>query len=289
MAVFIGGTPVALAKLRKPVQITEVKTVVDEGANTTTFTITGKNFSYRNYLKVSLGEVGELMIDGVPTDTQIVATWPSAIAAGDYLLKVSKGRRPHKKDTYDLTIGTAGPKGEKGDKGDTGVMGAMGPKGEKGDKGDTGAMGPAGPPGPGGSDGGFPCSEGGTNVGTRWVVATSGLTVCDKDTGHTWEQHPLSTTRDWEGNMAYCPTLGARWKLPERDVLVTLVDTNSALCNGGGPCLPDGHPFDNVQLAYYWSATTDVGDPTRVWGVSFETGDVATGPKSVPLTAWCVR
>jgi len=39
VAVFLGATPAALAKFRKPVKITQVTAVVDEGANTTTLTM----------------------------------------------------------------------------------------------------------------------------------------------------------------------------------------------------------------------------------------------------------
>ena len=90
-----------------------------------------------------------------------------------------------------------------------------------------------------------PCTNGGTNVGTRWTVSYSGLTVCDKDTGHTWQQHPTSTERNWDDSIAYCQNLavgGTDWELPEIEVLETLVDTNNS-----NPALPTGHPFDNVQ------------------------------------------
>lgn len=61
----------------------------------------------------------------------------------------------------------------------------------------------------GGSEGGFPCTEeGGTPVGDRWVVSASGLTVCDRDHGNTWEQRPLATTRTWQEGLDYCPTSG---------------------------------------------------------------------------------
>lgn len=127
-----------------------------------------------------------------------------------------------------------------------------------------------------------PCTNGGTNVGTRWTVSHSGLTVCDKDTGYTWQQHPTSTTRNWDDSIAYCQNLvvgGTDWALPEIEVLETLVDTNNS-----NPALPTGHPFDNVQSAGYWSATTNALNPTNAWSVNFHNGLVVDSG-----LAWCVR
>jgi hypothetical protein len=36
-----------------------------------------------------------------------------------------------------------------------------------------------------------------------------------------------------------------------------------------GPTLPLGHPFQNVQSASYWSATTIAETPTNAWNVFF--------------------
>jgi len=141
-----------------------------------------------------------------------------------------------------------------------------------------------------------PCTNGGTNVGTRWTVSFSGLTVCDKDTGHTWQQHPTNTQRNWDNSIAYCQNLavgGTDWELPELNVLRTLVDTTSTGCTDGDgttPCLPDDHPFDNVQSVSYWSATTRAGSPADAWVVFFDDGRVDTFNKANGRNhAWCVR
>ncbi len=136
--------------------------------------------------------------------------------------------------------------------------------------------------GGGGSE--FPCATG-TPVGDRWVVSDSGRTVCDKNTNKTWEQHPTSLTRNWEDSIAYCQSLGAGWELPELDILESLVDTNNS-----DPALPTDHPFDNVQSAFYWSASTHASDPTFAWGVNFGNGNVLDLDKVLgALFAWCVR
>jgi hypothetical protein len=78
------------------------------------------------------------------------------------------------------------------------------------------------------------------------------------------------------------------WALPLREQLATLVDTQSALFTGGGLCLPDGHPFSDVQSAY-WSATTGAVAPTLAWFVDFSNGNVLNGNKDGVGHAWCAR
>ncbi len=106
---------------------TIVEVFVDNPHDPTSITIIGEGFSFGREPVVTFGEVGQLTLDGVPTDTRIVALLPVNIAAGDYLLSVSTGRGIGKNDEYNLTIGAVGP---------TGPMGPDGPAG------------PAGPPDP---------------------------------------------------------------------------------------------------------------------------------------------
>ncbi len=82
------------------------------------------------------------------------------------------------------------------------------------------------------------------------------------------------------------------WKLPNIQELRSLVDPAAT-----GPALPAGHPFTNVQLSYYWSATTEVtdtligADATLARAVSFFGGSVdnPSQAKTVALYVWCVR
>jgi hypothetical protein len=86
---------------------------------------------------------------------------------------------------------------------------------------------------------------------------------------------------------------GTDWGLPEIDVLETLVDTTSTRCTDGDgttPCLSDGHLFDNVLSAAYWSATSDANFPAFALGVNFSNGNVSTKAKVNGTTrAWCAR
>lgn len=134
LATLIGWTSLALAVKPDPsapgnhLLIKEVDVVVDAGTPQTTFTITGQDFSFTNLsdLTVTLGELGALTI-GTATDTEIVATYPAAISAGEYLLSVATGNGQSHHDEFDLTLGAVGPQGPQGP---TGPEGPQGPAGE---------------------------------------------------------------------------------------------------------------------------------------------------------------
>jgi uncharacterized protein DUF1566 len=93
----------------------------------------------------------------------------------------------------------------------------------------------------------------------RFVILT-GFTsdaVLDKSTGLVWEMSPQMATAKWSVARFTCinKTVGGQkgWRLPSIPELTTLIDPSVA---GPGPTLPSGHPFQNVQSANYWSATT---------------------------------
>ena len=87
--------------------ITEV--FVDDPNNPTTITIMGEDLDFGpGPLNVTLGEFGALTITSAAALT-IVASLPTAIPPGDYLLTVSVGNGQSQNDEYDLTIGAVGP------------------------------------------------------------------------------------------------------------------------------------------------------------------------------------
>jgi hypothetical protein len=130
---------------------------------------------------------------------------------------------------------------------------------------------------------------------TRFTVLTefNNEAVRDNNTRLVWEVSPTGGYFDWARAISHCTTrvVGGRkgWSLPMREQLASLVDTNSVLCIGGGLCLPDGHPFQNVQSASYWSATTTAGSPTFAWVVNFFFGGVLVMNLDGKGHAWCVR
>jgi len=122
------------------------------------------------------------------------------------------------------------------------------------------------------------------------AATSAGEGVLDKNTGLVWEQSPLTTTHTWANARFQCTsrTVGDRkgWRLPSVHELASpVVPGNPA----GGPDLPAGHPFSNVQSFRYWSATTSADLPTNAWHVSFGSGFVFTNLKTLNSFVWCVR
>ncbi len=162
------------SRVQRSLKITEVFVNNEDD----TLTITGRNFDLRGNLRVQLGQLGDLPIVGIQSDTEIVAGIPPDLTAGDYLLKVSRGRQNRKKDTFDLTIGAIGSTGEPGDDGtDCTILGTIVScdDGRQADvQGPPGPQGPQGPVGPQGSAGGL-----GPNSVTSVEVVNNSLTGAD--------------------------------------------------------------------------------------------------------------
>jgi hypothetical protein len=74
-----------------------------------------------------------------------------------------------------------------------------------------------------------------------------------------------------------------QWWLPNINELETLVD-----CSAHSPALPSGHPFQNVQEAY-WSSTTSMYEPDWAWALYILKGAVGVGQKrGAHFAAWAV-
>ena len=113
--------------------------------------------------------------------------------------------------------------------------------------------------------------------------------VRDDETGLVWEKTLETMEMSWTDARAACSNkdVGGRkgWRLPSISELASLVDPS----NRTGNTLPLDHPFTNVQMDVYWSATTVAGTPNSAWLVFFDTGKVLTGFKTINFHAWCVR
>jgi hypothetical protein len=121
------------------------------------------------------------------------------------------------------------------------------------------------------------------------LSAFGGAAVRDDETGLVWEKTLETNEVSWADARAACADkdVGGRkgWRLPSIFELVSLMDLSMTT----GPTLPLGHPFTNVQLDVYWSATTVAGTPNSAWLVFFDNGKVLHGFKTVTFHAWCVR
>ena len=124
----------------------------------------------------------------------------------------------------------------------------------------------------------------------RFVSVLDGAAYCDKETGLVWEGSPEAGTHaNWQAAISHCATLeldGRKgWSLPTREQLATLVDSSNS-----DPPLPTDHPFQNVQINNYWSATTVADTPDVAWAVGFGLGLMNVSSKVNPGdNAWCVR
>ena len=133
-------------------------------------------------------------------------------------------------------------------------------------------------------------------VATRFIVLSNmgSAAVLDRETGLVWERSPNTTARIWRNASYHCvdTSTGGRtgWRLPSVQEMLSLVDRSAG---SPGPALPSGHPFSNVILAGYWSATSF--DPgalvgTYAYGVSlFASAPVSQVHKLEIRYAWCVR
>jgi Collagen triple helix repeat (20 copies) len=124
------------------------KVTVNTSVSPQIMTITGSGFASTNTVRLS----GTTLTKASTSTTVIVATMPSPISAGDYLLQVVGRSTANWNFTYGA-VGPQGPAGAAGATGATGPAGPTGPQGAPGPMGLSGAPGPVGPSGPSGAQG----------------------------------------------------------------------------------------------------------------------------------------
>jgi hypothetical protein len=115
--------------------------------------------------------------------------------------------------------------------------------------------------------------------------------VLDRETGLVWERSPDTTLRDWSLAQFHCNSrsVGGRmgWRLPGIQELASLMDPTVS-----GQRLPAGHPFVNVQFAYWSTTSRDIVVTTPIpgaWFARFSDGDIFVIGKSNQVYVWCVR
>ena len=135
------------------------------------------------------------------------------------------------------------------------------------------------------SDNGDPATGCGSS---RFDCVMGGAAVLDHKTGLVWEQSPDTTLIGWPDAYFFClsKVVGGQkgWRLPTVKELASLVDTSVT----GTPKLPSGHPFNNVQSAFYWSATAEDNNTIGEQGVSFAYGGEYFSKKTSGNFVWCV-
>ena len=129
----------------------------------------------------------------------------------------------------------------------------------------------------------------------RFYVLTdwNNAAVLDKETGLVWERSPAQTG-SWSAARSQCANLttGNRrgWRLPSLHELRSLMEPTMDPAMLSLPLL---HPFSNLQLIGYWSATIEAQYPNlAAWWVSFLGGGGAE-PAYIDMAGamgiWCVR
>jgi len=125
---------------------------------------------------------------------------------------------------------------------------------------------------------------------TRFTVLSNfaSAAVLDRETGLVWEKSPSPDAQSWADARSACinKNVGGRrgWRLPSIQELTSLIDPSAQF-----PALPVGHPFANISLFAYWSASTDPDAPVVAWLVSLGSGVADTGGKATSNHTWCVR
>ena len=127
-------------------------------------------------------------------------------------------------------------------------------------------------------------------VDTRFTVLTefNNEAVRDNKTGLVWERSPRLDMYDWDRAHQRClsSNTGGRkdWRVPTVQELNSLIDPSPEEVK-----LPEGHPFNNVEPAIYWSATKPQGNATYALFVNFSSGRSASLENYMSSFVWCVR
>jgi len=117
--------------------------------------------------------------------------------------------------------------------------------------------------------------------------------VLDRLTGFTWARDanlggfPLT----WQEALAFIAGMNrqkwsgfADWRLPNRRELRSLMSYQTRT-----PSLPEGHPFLNLFLGWYWTSTTAAIHPAYAWRLHLEGARMFYGRKDEYSLFWPVR
>jgi len=117
--------------------------------------------------------------------------------------------------------------------------------------------------------------------------------VMDLLTGLVWmrnaniAEYPLT----WQESLDYISDMNIRkalgyddWRLPNRRELRSLMSHQTRK-----PSLPEGHPFKNVFLGWYWMSTTAAINPAYAWYIHLEGARMFYGNKNQYYLLWPVR
>ncbi|MEJ2695744.1 MAG: DUF1566 domain-containing protein [Candidatus Sulfobium sp.] len=117
--------------------------------------------------------------------------------------------------------------------------------------------------------------------------------VFDRLTGLGWTRNAnlAEFALRWQEALDYIADMNRRkafghsdWRLPNRRELRSLVSYQTRK-----PALPEGHPFADVFLGWYWTSTTAAINPAYAWYVHMEGARMFYGRKEQFSLLWPVR
>lgn len=114
-------------------------------------------------------------------------------------------------------------------------------------------------------------------------------TITDVSTNLMWMQSPKRIAVSYEAAEEYCSTLTqgglSGWRLPTAPEWQDLIDKSQQ-----APALPKGHPFKNINTAFfYWSKTKHSTLAQRLYVADLYRGKVDDQGKNNQYIAWPVR
>lgn len=142
-----------------------------------------------------------------------------------------------------------------------------------------------------------PCKNSGQDgeflTGIPWPrerFAIAGDLVLDNLTGLFWlrNANPAEFPVTWQEALDYIARMNRQkfcgntdWRLPNRRELRSLMAFNTRK-----PALPEGHPFENVFLGWYWTSTSAATHPGYAWYVHMEGARMFYGRKDQFYLVW---
>ncbi|MFZ2196345.1 MAG: DUF1566 domain-containing protein [Thermodesulfovibrionales bacterium] len=115
----------------------------------------------------------------------------------------------------------------------------------------------------------------------------------DRLTGLIWTRNanPAEFPLRWQEALDYISGMNREkafgysdWRLPNRRELRSLVSHQTKK-----PALPEGHPFTNIFLGWYWTSTTAMINTAYAWYVHMEGARMFYGNKEQSSLLWPVR
>jgi hypothetical protein len=122
--------------------------------------------------------------------------------------------------------------------------------------------------------------------------AVAGELVLDHLTGLLWlrDANPAEFPVTWQEALDCISRMNREkmaghtdWRLPNRREFRSLMSFDRRK-----PALPEGHPFENIFLGWYWTATTAAIHPAHAWYVHMEGARMFYGRKNQYYLFWPV-